>query len=77
MAVLPLSELPGWRLADPAEDLRGLPVLDENGMEVGIVAELPVDTDTDLIETVVLDNGNAYSVRRLRRDGQTLHLQEF
>jgi sporulation protein YlmC with PRC-barrel domain len=77
MAILPLSELPGWKLADPADDLRGLTVVDEDGVRLGAVAELPVDTDSNLIEMVVLDTGAAYSIRLLRRDGQTLHLQEF
>jgi hypothetical protein len=59
MAFVSLSKLPGWRLADPSQDLRGCPLSD------GTITDLVVNTDTDEIEKVVLDNGRAFPVRLL------------
>jgi sporulation protein YlmC with PRC-barrel domain len=76
MAVLPLSELSGWKLADPSEDLRGLPLADPAGHPLGTITELAVDTETNLIERVVLDDGTAHHVRRLHREGDVVYLLE-
>jgi hypothetical protein len=74
MAILPLSALPGWRLADPACDLRGRKLLDRDGRELGTVTELSVNTETDLVEAVVLDTGLAFRPSKLRLDGGAVHL---
>jgi hypothetical protein len=59
MAFISLSKLPGWKLADPAQDLRG------RRLHGGTVTDLIVNTDTDEVEKVVLDNGRAFPVRLL------------
>ncbi len=69
MAILPLRELPRYRLADPSQDLRGLAVFDESGRTLGTIVELKVDTLTDHVVLAVLDNGHVLSPRKLRRDG--------
>ena len=74
MAMRPLRDLPGWRLADPSQDVRGLPVLDESGQKLGTVAELVVNTLTDFIQDVVLDTGLAFPVRKLERNGREIRV---
>ncbi len=75
MAVLPLSQLAGWRLADPSQDLRGRQIVDRDGSVIGTVTELPVNTETELIDHIVLDNGYAVPLRRIEIDGKTLRLR--
>ncbi len=75
MAILPLRELPDYRLADPAQDIRGLPLLDAAGERLGTIVELKVDTLSDEVEVAVLDTGRAFSVRRLERAGQEVRVK--
>lgn len=75
MAILPLSQLAGWELADPSQDMRGRKVIDQHGREIGTVTDLSVNTETDLVESVVLDNGLAFHPHKLRLDGDAVHLR--
>ena len=72
MAILPLSQLSGWKLADANQDLRGRKLLDENGDVVGTVAEMTVDTETEFVHSIVLDDGRAFIARLLRLEGNAL-----
>ncbi len=76
MAILSLSQLEGWRLADPSRDLRGLPLVDSSGSTLGTIVELKVNTRTDRVEFVVLSNGEAYPVSRLERERDAVRLGE-
>lgn len=74
MAILPLSQLSGWKLADANQDLRGRRLIDENGDFVGTVAEMTVDTETEFVHSIVLDDGRAFIARLLRLEGNGLFL---
>ncbi len=76
MAILSLSQLKDWRLADPSRDLRGLPLLDSSGRSLGTIVELKVNTRTDRVEFVVLSNGEAFPVSRLERERDAVRLGE-
>lgn len=60
-----LQDLSGWKLADRDQDIRGWPVRDDAGREIGTVDEMIVDTDTRHVETVVLQNGAELPVSAL------------
>ncbi len=60
MPRVPLSQLEDWELVNDDQDIRGWPVQDQSGHRLGTVRELIVDTDTELVEQVVLDNGTEY-----------------
>ncbi len=60
MARAPLSQLDDWELVNDDQDIRGWPVQDREGNRLGTVRELIVDSDTELVEQVVLDNGAEY-----------------
>jgi uncharacterized protein (TIGR02271 family) len=60
MARAPLSQLDDWELVDDDQDIRGWPVQDRDGNRLGTVRELIIDTDTELVEVIVLDNGQEY-----------------
>ncbi len=60
MARAPLSQLDDWELVHEDQDIRGWPLEDRDGNYIGTVQELIVDTDTEFVETIVLDNGEQY-----------------
>jgi sporulation protein YlmC with PRC-barrel domain len=72
MAILPLSQLTGWKLADPGQDLRGRRLLDERGDVLGTVIEMAVNTETNFVQSVILADGRAFSARLLRLEGNAL-----
>ncbi|HEX8386978.1 MAG TPA: hypothetical protein VF576_12385 [Rubricoccaceae bacterium] len=47
-----------WELADGTPDVRGYVALDGAGAPVGRVASLVVDTDAELVSSVILDTGD-------------------
>ena len=60
-----LQDLSGWKLADHDQDIRGWPVKDDTGREIGRVDDMIVDTDTRHVETVMLNNGAELPVSAL------------
>ena len=58
-----LSETSDWELVHDRQDIRGWPVHDASGTEIGRVAELIANTDSELVESIVLDNGREYPAR--------------
>ncbi len=56
----PLSQLDDWELVNEDQDIRGWPVEDRAGDRIGTVREMIVDTDTELVEEIVLDDGSEY-----------------
>lgn len=58
-----LSRADDWGLVHEDQNIRGWPVVDAAGNEVGTVEELIANTDSELVESVVLDNGQEYPAR--------------
>jgi len=65
MSHVSLSDTTDWRLADDAQDIRGFDVLDAAGARLGRIVELVVDTATETVSTVLLDDGTGVSVAEL------------
>ncbi len=74
MARLPLSKLEGWRLADPALDPRGLELQDASGRKLGIIADLLVNTQSEVVDGLLLDTFQELKLRPVRRSGSILTL---
>lgn len=49
-------------LEDQEQDIRGWPAQDEAGNKVGTVEDLLLNTDTELVDAIVLDEGPSYPV---------------
>lgn len=49
-------------LEDQEQDIRGWPAQDEAGNKVGTVEDLLLNTDTELVDAIVLDEGLSYPV---------------
>ena len=61
-------------LEDQERDIRGWPVQDEAGNRVGTVDDLLLNTDTELVDVVVLDNGETYLVDDVRVEDEVVYL---
>jgi uncharacterized protein (TIGR02271 family) len=61
-------------LEDQEQDIRGWPVQDEAGGTIGTVSDLMLNTDTELVDFVVLDDGNEYPVDDLRLGDGVVYL---
>jgi uncharacterized protein (TIGR02271 family) len=56
------SETDDWELENDDQDIRGYSVVDEQGQTLGTVRDMYVDTDTETIDRLVLDNGSEVDV---------------
>ncbi len=57
MSRISLSDTGDWQLVNDGQDIRGYQVVDSNGQPVGVIASMIVDTDSELVSTLVLDTG--------------------
>ena len=57
MSRIALSDTGDWQLVNDTQDIRGYQVVDANGQPVGSVATMVVDSEAELVTTLVLDNG--------------------
>ena len=57
MSRISLSDAGDWQLVNDGQDIRGYQVVDSTGQPVGIIASMVVDTDAELVSTLVLDDG--------------------
>lgn len=57
MALVKLSELDGWEVEYPDQDIRGYPVVDPQGKALGTVQELLVNLVTEEAEAVLIEQG--------------------
>jgi uncharacterized protein (TIGR02271 family) len=57
MALTPLSKLDDYKLVDEKQDVRGWPVQDAAGAQLGKVEDLIVDTEERRVSTLRLDAG--------------------
>jgi sporulation protein YlmC with PRC-barrel domain len=54
--LVPLADT-GRTVADPAQDVRGRPVVDSDGSEIGTVADLLVDPDRETVRYLRVEHG--------------------
>ncbi len=57
MSRISLSDTGDWQLVHGSQDIRGYAVVDAAGQTVGTVASMIVDTDAELVSTLVLEDG--------------------
>ncbi|HET6566364.1 MAG TPA: PRC-barrel domain-containing protein [Rhodothermales bacterium] len=75
MAVQPLSDLYDWHLVHEDQDIRGWKVLDDRGTEIGRIDELLVDTDSEVVDRIRLDNGEEFSARDIEIEDGVVHVR--
>jgi|GEM_PF-1882116 len=60
-----LSDTRDWELTDSDHDLRGRDLWDAHGHRLGEIRDMIVDTDSQRVDTVVLENGDEYRTQDL------------
>jgi sporulation protein YlmC with PRC-barrel domain len=75
MALHRLSELEDWHVSDRDEDIRGREIYARGGDRLGKVEDMLVDTDAELVRTIILDNGERYSVEDIEIENDGVFLE--
>ncbi|MBZ6378424.1 hypothetical protein B5C34_12945 [Pacificimonas flava] len=60
-----LDRLGDWKLVDSDQDIRGRPLVDEAGLEFGIVDDMIVDKDKEHVVAIALKDGRMCGVEYL------------
>lgn len=76
MALRKLSELADWKVSDKDEDIRGHEVYERDGGRLGTVDEMLVDTDSKLVRSIILDNGERFSADDIDIEGNRVYLSK-
>ena len=72
----PLSQLDDWKLVDPEQDIRGLPLKGVDGRTFGAIHEMIIDTDTQYVEALVLDDGTHVPMADVRLGDDAVYLRQ-
>jgi hypothetical protein len=70
-----LSKLENWKICEQGLDVRGWKLVDDAGNSLGVVRDLMVNTETESVETVVLDTLAEYPARELELEDNLLRLR--
>ena len=65
MALVPLSQLDDYDLVNSDQDCRGWAVRDAAGNQLGTVREMVVNTDSDLVSHLILEDGREIPARNV------------
>ncbi len=76
MALRKLSELNEWRVSNHNEDIRGKVLYERDGDRVGKIDDMLVDTDAKLARTVILENGERFSVDDIDIESDGVYLRQ-
>lgn len=70
-----LSKTDDWTLVHDHQDIRGWDVQDRAGNRLGTVAELIANTESELVESIVLDTGREYPARDVTLDDGVVYVE--
>jgi uncharacterized protein (TIGR02271 family) len=65
-----------WELESDDQDVRGWNVVNESGQQIGTVSDMYVDTETETIDRLLLDNGSEIDVRTVSVGDGTIVLSD-
>ncbi|HKG57887.1 MAG TPA: PRC-barrel domain-containing protein [Candidatus Limnocylindrales bacterium] len=68
------SESDNWEVENDDQDVRGWNVVDQQGQTIGTVSDMYVDTQTETIDRLVLDNGSEIDVSTVRVEDGTIRM---
>src|SRR3954452_10524447 len=68
------SESDNWEVENDDQDVRGWDVVDQQGQTIGRVSDMYVDTRTETIDRLVLDNGSEIDVATVLVEDGTIRL---
>jgi sporulation protein YlmC with PRC-barrel domain len=68
------GESDNWEVESDGQDVRGWDVVDEQGQKIATVSDMYVDTETETIDRLVLDNGSELEVSSVLVEDGTIRL---
>ncbi len=76
MGRISINENDDWQVEHDRQDIRGWTVQDSSGKTIGRVRDLIADTDSGVVETIVLDNGEEFPANTVDvgYDDEIVHL---
>lgn len=77
MAHVRLRDTDDYKLENKDQDVRGWPVRDTAGKRIGSVADLLVNTDAKLVETLILEDGREIPVEDVYIGDQAVYLESM
>ncbi len=69
-----LSRVDDWELVHEDQDIRGWDAVDADGDPMGTVDDLIVDTDSEMVARIVLDDGAEYPVAEVEIGDEVVYL---
>lgn len=75
MAHILLSETDEWQLSDDHQDIRGHDLLDANGLRLGQISDMVVDTSAKRVDEVILADGTRYPAADLDIEDEVVYLR--
>src|SRR4051794_33897698 len=68
------SESDNWEVENDDQDVRGWDVVDDKGEKIATVSDMYVDTQTETIDRLVLDNGSEVDVASVLVEDGTIRV---
>ena len=75
MGHIPLSKTDDWKLEHGDQDIRGWEVRDANDNKIGEVDEMMVNTDTEYVDQIVLEDGTTYAARDIHIGDRVVYVE--
>ncbi len=75
MAHKRLSDLSDYKLTHSSQDIRGHSMMDADGNKIGTVDDLIVDTNSNRVDTIVLNDGQEFSASEIEIDNKRAYLK--
>ena len=77
MARFSINKSDDWHVQNNGQDIRGWPAYDAAGAEIGHVSDLVADTESEVVETVVLNTGSEYPARDVELSDGAVYVEGF
>ena len=77
MARFSINKSHDWHVKHDDQDIRGWPAYDATGEAIGHVSDLVADTESGLVETIVLDNGSEYPAGDIELRNESVYVEGF
>lgn len=72
--IVSLTNTDDWTLRFNDQDVRGYRALNEEGVEVGTVQDMLIDTSESRVSTIVLDNDESYPASDIAIDDGVIYI---
>jgi len=75
MSRFPLSDSSDWELTHDEQDIRGWDALDGAGLKIGKVNEMIVNSESEFVDTITLEDGREFGARDIHIGDGVIYVQ--